>query len=149
MSRSSSSRERHERGLAEPSVALAAVLALSLGVSAYALVLDGVATGGSGPAAAPVLERVHGTVTVGGVVDPGRVSTLETNTLADGGSVNVTLSVAGRQWTAGPTPPAPRTDGTDPGVATSTDRATAARRVGVALAPGRVRPGELCVRVWR
>lgn len=134
MSRSSSSRERRERGLAEPTVALAAVIALSFGLSAYALVLDGVAVGGE-PAASPTLERVHERVTAGGVADPERVSALDTDALGDGPTVNVTLSVAGREWSAGTTPPA--------------DRTTATRRVGVALAPGRVRPGRLRVRVWR
>ncbi|MFC7098453.1 DUF7285 family protein [Halobaculum marinum] len=142
MSRSSSSRER---GLAEPSAALAAVLAVSVGLSAYALVLDGAATGG-GPAAEPLLERVHDRTTVGGVADPDRFVTVGGGALTGEAHANATLAVAGRRWSVGATPP-DRADGGGPTGAV--DRAVAARRVGVALGPGRVRPGELRVVVWR
>ncbi|SHH51506.1 DUF7285 family protein [Halobaculum gomorrense] len=137
MSRSSSSRDR---AFAEPTVALAAVLALSLGVAAYAIVLDGVGGSRSTPSARPALERVHEAVTVGGVADPGRLgggaATAGTNR-----RMNVTLAVAGRRWSAG--------DATPESVADGDGRATATRRVGVALAPGRIRPGRLRVTVWR
>ncbi|WP_348611056.1 DUF7285 family protein [Halobaculum rarum] len=135
MSRSSSSRER---GFAEPTVALAAVLALSLGVAAYTVVLGGV--GERQPTAEPTLERVHDAITVGGVADPGRLDRVRSVTVRTDGHANVTLRVAGRHWRVGPAPPEPPE--------TVSNRATATRRVGVALAPGRVRPGRLRVTVW-
>jgi hypothetical protein len=137
MSRSSSSRDR---AFAEPTVALAAVLALSLGVAAYANVLDGVGESTSVPTARPALERAHDAVTVGGVADPRRLDGAAAAAGVDR-RANVTLAVAGRHWSAGDATPEPR--------AGDIDRATATRRLGVALAPGRVRPGQLRVTVWR
>jgi len=136
MSRSSSSRER---GFAEPTVALAAVLALSLGVAAYTVVLDGAVD--RQPTAEPTLERVHDAITVGGVADPGRIDRVRSVTDRTAGHVNATLTVAGRRWRVGTAVPGPS--------GTVSNRATATRRVGVALAPGRVRPGRLRVTVWR
>ncbi|WP_435064103.1 DUF7285 family protein [Halobaculum sp. EA56] len=133
MSRSSSSRER---GQAEPTVALAAVLALSFGLAAYAAVLGGV-DAVTGPSAGPTLERVHEGVTVGGVADPDRLADATERAGADALEMNATLTAAGRRWSAGESPPTGGAGG------------TASRATGVALAPGRVRPGTLSVTVWR
>lgn len=135
MSRSSCTAERAQ---ADPLVALAAVLALSLGLSAYLVVLDGVDSPAS-PTAGPTLERVRDAVTVGGVADPDRLIDAGRAARADERGVTVTLTAAGREWSAGDTPPS-----TDP---VAVGEATA--RLGVALAPGRVRPGTLRVMVWR
>lgn len=136
MSRSSSSRDR---AFAEPTVALAAVLALSLGVAAYTVVLSGVDD--RGPTAEQTLERVHDAITVGGVADAGRLDRVRPVIGRTDGNASVTLTVAGRRWRVGDTAPQP----SDP----VSVRATATRRVGVALDPGRVRPGRLRVTVWR
>jgi len=136
MSRSSSS---CDRGFAEPTVALAAVLALSLGVGAYAVVLTGVDD--RRPTAEPTLERVHDAITVGGVADAGRLDRVRSVIARTDGNASVVLTAAGRRWRVGGT--APRSS--DP-VSVQT---TATRRVGVELDPGRVRPGRLRVTVWR
>lgn len=157
MSRSSSSRDRpsprpasggvpcerpRERGQAEPTVALAAVLALSLGLSAYAVVLDGVRTDGAGAVGAPdasaTLERIADAVAVGGVAAPARLAEATGDARTDAAGVNVTLDAAGRRWSVG---------GRLPGPESTTIRAS--RRLAVELAPGRVRPGSLTVRAWR
>ncbi|QZP37614.1 DUF7285 family protein [Halobaculum magnesiiphilum] len=136
MSRSSSSRER---AFAEPTVALAAVLALSFGIAAYTVVLGGV--GDRRPTAEPTLERVHDEITVGGVADPERFDRAGAVIARTDTRANATLRVAGRRWRVGPAVPERAT--------AAANRATASRRVGVALAPGRVRPGRLRVTVWR
>lgn len=137
MSRSSSSRNR-SRGQTEPLVALAAVLAVSLGLSAYVVVLDGVADP-SGPDAGPTLDRVHDRVTVGGVADPDRLADAVRGSRSDGSHVNATLTAADERWSAGGRP----------SDSSTADLDIAQRRLGVALSPGRVRPGTLRVRVWR
>ena len=137
MSRSSSSRERR-RAPTEPLVALAAVLAISLGLSAFAVVLGGVGDP-SAPAAGPALELVRDRVSVGGVADPDRLAGAVAETATPERHVNATLAAGGERWTAGEPSPA------SPSIAVD----TAERRMGVALGPGRVRPGELRVSVWR
>ncbi|QZX99727.1 DUF7285 family protein [Halobaculum rubrum] len=136
MSRSFWSRER---AFAEPTVALAAVLALSLGVAAYTVVLGGVDE--REPTAEPTLERVHDAISVGGVADPGRLDRVRSVIAGTDGNASVTLTVAGRHWRAG--------DAVPKSSAPASTRATATHRVGVALAPGRVRPGRLRVTVWQ
>jgi hypothetical protein len=86
--------------MAEPTVALAAVLALSFGLAAYAAVLGGVETVAS-LSAGPTLERIHEAVTVGGVADPERLAGATRRADSGGGGVNATLTAAGRRWTAG------------------------------------------------
>lgn len=114
---------------------LVAVLAVCLGLSLYAGVLDAAFPGGtdSTPARAAA-DRAADLARVGGVVRPGRLH----RTLAaapSGHRFNVTLRAADRGWSAGPATP---------------DRATTAtRRVSVRLVPGRVRPGRLRVALWR
>ncbi|UIP01161.1 hypothetical protein Hbl1158_07385 [Halobaculum sp. CBA1158] len=142
MSRSSCSRER---ALAEPTAALASVLAISLGIAAYATVLGGVGASGS-PAADPALERAADAVTVGGVADPDRLPgalAAAAGVESDDAGVTVSLSAGGRNWSAGSPPATLERDGAAEPVTSAT------RRLGVALGPGRVRPGRLRVRVWR
>lgn len=135
MSHSSSS---SDRGAVEATVALAAVLAFSLGLSAYTTVLvDG---GGSSLTAEPTLERVSDAVTVAGVADPARLAEA-TEAAASGPTLaNATLTAGGQRWQAGPAVPA---------TASQSESALAVRRIGVELRPGRVRPGRLRVVVWR
>lgn len=124
---------RTERGQAEPLVALAALAVLCLGISLYAVVLDGVTDPVDRDLAGPTLSRVTDRVVTAGVAHPAAV-TDSTTAGPVGHAVNVSLTAAEERWTAGPAPPA-RAD-------------TGSRSVGVRLAPGRVRPGELRVTVW-
>lgn len=121
------------RGQVDPLPALVAVAAITLGLSTYAGVLDDALPETRGPDAEVALDAVYDAAARNGIVRPARfdASSLSTPT---GRRVNATLDVGERRWTFGPRPP----DGT----------ARADRRVPVALAPGRVTPGELEVVVW-
>jgi hypothetical protein len=125
---------RTNRGLVEPLAALAALFAVCVGLSTYAVVLAGVDTPTNRDVAGPALATVHDDVTVRGVVDPERLGRA-----VDGGPtghrLHVSVRTDGQQWTVGP--PAPRHG----------DRAS--RRVSVRLGPGRVRAGRLRVVVWQ
>lgn len=79
-------------------------------------------------------DRAVDLASVAGSVRPERLGRTR-GAAPSGGHANVTLAAAGRRWQVGP--PAPRN-------ATSTTR-----RVSVRVAPGRIRPGQLRVRVWR
>lgn len=115
--------------------ALIAVLAVCLGLSLYAGVLDAALPESTAPTPArTAADRVADVARVGGVVRPGRLDRAA-EAAPVGRRLNATLRAASRTWTAGPPVP---------------DRATAAtRRVSVRVAPGRVRPGRLRVAVWR
>jgi|APHM01.1.fsa_nt_gi hypothetical protein len=122
-----------------PVVGLVAAATVVAAVSGYALVVADTDTPGSDrdeTVAATTLSRVHTVITSGGVAVPARLANA-TGTTPSEYSLRVTLSAAGRRWRAGSRPP--------PG----TDTTTADRRVGVAVAPGRIRPGRLRVEVWR
>ncbi|MFB6242475.1 MAG: hypothetical protein ABEH80_00125 [Halobaculum sp.] len=86
--------------------------------------------------AATTLARVHDVVTSGGVAVPARLATA-TEERPHGYRLSVTLTAGRRTWHAGATPPA--------GAVT----APATREVGVAVGPGRIRPGRLRVEVWQ
>lgn len=125
---------RANRGLVEPLAALAALFAVCVGLSTYAVVLAGVDAPTDRDIAGPALATVHDDVTVRGVVDPARLGSALDNT-PTGYRLHVSVRTDERQWAVGP--PAPSRG----------DRAS--RRVSVRLGPGRVRAGRLQVVVWR
>jgi hypothetical protein len=130
----------NSRGLVEPFAALAALFAVCVGLSMYAVVLaDAGAVGESErDVAAPTLTAVHDAVTVGGIVLPARLD----RALAErptGLRLAVVLRTADRRWTVGPPLPA----ATD-----RTSQAQAQRPVSVRLGPGRLDVGRLRVVVW-
>ena len=121
------------RGQAEPTVTLAAVLAIVLGVTAYAVVLGDAVPSRDRDLAEPTLVRAYDRLTPGGVADPSRLD-LTRDEAPAGYGVNLTLAAAERRWAVGPIAP-PSADG-------------ASRSVGVRLRPGTVRPATLAVEVW-
>lgn len=135
MSRSSTREGERCRSQAEPTVALAAVFAVAVGVSLYATVLADATPETDREVAEPTLERVHERLTRGGVTAPDRIDAAAAAG-PPGYDLNVTLEAAGREWYVGPTM------GTDRGEA-----GAASRRVSVRVAPGVVRSGRLGVRV--
>lgn len=123
------------RGQVEPLAALAAVLAVSAGLVIYADTLEDAATPAPERATPEVvLDGVERALSETGVVDPARLEAAMT-ALPAGWQGNLTLRAGGREWSRGPTPPS------------AADGATA--RVGVRVAPTKVRPGQLRVVVWR
>lgn len=132
---------RPSRGQNSPVVGLVAAVVVTAAVGSYALV---VADGGVSDRerdrretlAATTLSRVHAVVTSGGVAVPDRLVTARTER-PPGYRLHATLSAAGRTWRVGSPPPA------------DAETATRSRRVGVALTPGRIRPGRLRVEVWK
>ena len=127
------SRWSTRRAQTEPIAALVAVLAVGVGLTAYAGVLGTALDPLDRNVAEPTLGRVHHEVTADGVVRP---ALLDEGVSAgpDGYRVNATVTVDERRWTAGPIVPL------------NADRAD--RPAGVALEPGVVRPGRLRVAVW-
>lgn len=130
------------RGQVFPSVALAAVLAATVGFTLYAGVAadfrdttdarDERAAGRR--LAAQAADRVADSARLDGAVRPSRLAAAVEDGPA-GYRVNATLRTRTGRWAAGPAP---------------LSRTTAAeRRVAVHLGPGRVRPAVLRVRVWR
>lgn len=115
--------------------ALVAVLAVCLGLSLYAGVLDAALPDATGSSPArTAADRVADLARVGGVVRPGRLDR-GLSAAPVGHRLNATLRAADRTWHVGPPVPSRAT--------------TATRRVSVRVAPGRVRPGQLRVAVWR
>lgn len=122
-----------DRGQTEPIAALAAVLAVVVGLALFAGVAADVPAGPERSVAEPALERAAASVLADGVVDPG--ADLDLDALApEGYRANVTVAWSGGRRSIGP--PAPP----------SADRAS--RPVTVAVAPGDLRPGRLVVEVW-
>jgi hypothetical protein len=130
-------RRSSDRGQTEPFAAVAAVLAVSVGMTVYAGVLDD-----SVPAppdrriATETLDAVERAAETAGIVDPAAV---EGSVGPDGWRVNLTLRAGGHRWCIGPEPPTGDSD--------SLTRST--RPVSVRLEPGRVRPGNLEAVVWQ
>jgi len=123
-----------DRAAVEPLAALAAVLAVGIGLSLYAGALSDAAPGPSDDRVAETtLHRIHAELADYGVVTPSAVEGVP-DAGPGGYAVNVTLSTDGRTWRAGPEPPA------------SAARAT--RRVPVRERPWRVTAGRLTVVVW-
>lgn len=133
MSRSSASEALLRRGQVEPTAAIVATVAVCLGLSLYAVALDGATPAEERDLAEPTLRRVHDALARGGVVSPNR-SERALAVGPPGRELNLTIEAADERWTAGPPTP------------TGADRA--ARRASVMVAPGRVRAGTLRVEVW-
>jgi len=128
------SRSPARRGQVEPLAAIAAVFAVGVGLAVYAGALDDHLPG-SEPRdpAQSTLERVERAAERAGIVDPHRLPGA-TDMAPAGYRVNATLRADGRRWHAGPAAP--------PSAGTATTRTS------VRLAPGRIQPGRLTVRVW-
>lgn len=124
------------RGQVEPIAALVCLLAVCAAVSTYATALAGSGYETDRDVAEPTLDRVVDRLAAGGVAVPERTARAQ-RAGPTGYRLNVTVAAAGERWHAGPTPPDRQGD---------TD--TAARPIGVRLAPGRVRPGRVRVEVW-
>ena len=126
------------RGQVEPTVALAAVFAVCVGLSLYAGVVGDVVSDvrspGSDGIARQSADAVGDAARSSGAVVPEKLAgALDAG--PSGHRLNATLRAADRRWTAGPTPPA---------------RATTARlRVAARVAPADVAPATLRVEVWR
>lgn len=122
------------RGQVEPLPALAAVLVVGLALTLYADALAAVqpAPADQGGAEA-ALQAAHDTVSDDGAARPRRVSGA-VDAAPPGSTANVSLTVAGHRWTAGPSPPE--------------HAATAHRRTAVRIDRWAVRPGRLTVVVW-
>jgi len=130
------SRLSGRRGQVEPLAAIVAVVAVGAGLTVYAGALDGHLPGtGQQNVAGPALDRLVDTATDSGSVDPRELGAARTDAVPDGYRLNATLTTGEQQWEIGPNAPA------------SAQAAT--EQVSVRLAPGRVRPGRLTVRVWR
>lgn len=132
------------RAQTEPTVALVALFAVSVGVSLYAGILTDVSAtvGTDRGVATPTLERIHDAASTAGIVSPSALDDAR-NVGPNGYDLNVTLRSAGQTWRVGSIPPAVvgtfgSADGAD----------SAGRSVSVRIAPGRVRPGRLRVVVW-
>ena len=121
------------RGQVEPFAALAAVFALCLGLSTYAIVLSDTQQTTDRDVAGPTLVSVHDALSVRGIVHPSNLSRARLHAPTNG-HLNATLSINTRRWSVGPLPPP------------TADRA--ARHVSVRLGPGRIRAGRLSVVVW-
>ncbi|WP_136715811.1 DUF7285 family protein [Halorientalis salina] len=130
------SRWSGRRGQVEPLAAIVAVFAVGAGLTVYAGVLDGTLPGQDRQrVAGPTLDHLESSMGESGIVEPGALSDARTATAPNGYHLNATLETTDNRWHAGPAPP---------------QRAQqASERVSVRIAPGRVRPGRLTVRVWR
>lgn len=127
------SRWSGRRGQAEPLAALAALLAVCLGVSLYAGVAVDAVQPEERSTAEPALERAAAEVVEGGAVDPRHLSE-GAEAAPEGHQLRITVRTAEESWQIGPTAPE--------------NAAVAKRPVGVRVAPGTVRPGTLVVEVW-
>jgi hypothetical protein len=125
-----------DRGGVEPFAALAAVLAISAGITIYAH-----SVGQALPKQADddrrtpriALERAYDRVQQTGIVHPSRLPSA-TDALPVHLRANVTLRTEGHSWSVGPTPPG---------------SVRAARRsVGVRTGSGQIKPGTLTVKLW-
>lgn len=124
-----------DRAQVEPLAALAAVLAVGVGLSLYVGVLDATlpALMSSRRMAVVAADRLLAESTAFGSVRP-PIEDPVAAARPTGHRLNATLRADGTAWTGGPT----RRPSAD----------CVARRVSVQVAPGRVRPGRLEVCTW-
>lgn len=121
-------------GQIEPFAALAAVAVVALALGVYAGVFaESVPKPVDRNVAEPTVDRVERALTVGGVVRPTRMATVD-ESRPEGYLLNVTLDSGENATAVGPAPPE------------TADRAS--RRVSVRGGPGNVSPGRLEVHVW-
>lgn len=121
-----------DRGYVEPVAALAAVFALGLGLTLYAVTFHETRSAPDRRVAETVLASLQQDAEVLGTLEPARLRRADPPA---NWSANVTLVTGESRWARGDVPP-PRAR-----------RATA--QVAVRRAPGRVVPGRLEVAVWR
>jgi hypothetical protein len=124
-------RSSADRGYVEPLAALAAVLALGVGLTLYAGTLAETSSDSERERATTMLDSVVGDAIVLGVLQPAELDI--PNTPA-GWSVNLTLDTRSGRWTHGD-PPSPTAD-------------HSSRRVSVRVEPGSIEPGQVRVAVW-
>lgn len=130
-----------DRAAVEPTAALVAVVVVGLALGLYAGAFADAASDNGRSDARAALDRVEGTVTVGGVVDPARMRRVE----APGTATAIELEAGGERWLA-----ASGSDAPGPPEVRSPDAvAVAERRVTVRVAPGRNVRGTLRAVVWR
>jgi hypothetical protein len=130
------SRSSARRAQIEPLAAIAAVFAVTAGLSIYAGMLDDVLPRSAATANPEgAIPAVEAALEANGVVDPSRLTGRLLRDGAAGETRNVSLVVDDRRWAVGPAAPV-------------TARA-ATERVSVRLGAGDVKPGRLTVRVWR
>ena len=92
------------RGQVEPLPALVALAVFAASLSVYAMTLHAVPLEGERTVDDATVTRVLETTRDGTVVNPNRLSAVETNP-ASGTTVSVVLRADGRIWRIGPTPP--------------------------------------------
>ena len=127
-------RPSSDSGQVEPLAALAAVFAVGAGLAVYGGVLEQVTPGE--PTRTVAEEVTDGLVRVDPIpaIRPASIDGLEAVT-PPGWQANLTIRTGSLTRRIGPSPPP--------------DAAEAIRLVSVVVAPTRVRPGRLRVRVWR
>jgi hypothetical protein len=124
-----------DRAQTEPLAALAAVLAVTAGLTIYAGTLDrAVSPASDRRIAETTLQRVTTTIESTGVTEPSRLTAAD-DAIPDGWHGNVTLRTDDRRWANGPRPPS--------------DSDSATRRLSVRVSPMEIRPGRLRVVVWQ
>lgn len=122
------------RGQVEPLAALAATVAVALGVGlAGAAAVDALPDGQDRRLAEPALDRGVEKLRAGAVAVPSQIDAVD-EAAPDGYHLNATLATETRRWSEGP--PAPE------------DADAADRAVPVKVGPGQVVPGRLHVEVW-
>lgn len=134
------SRSSARRAQVSPVAALVSLLAVCVGVSLYAGVIDTSvrSLGGPDPVAGTVADRTLDALAPTGVTTAARLAAFpspsDAAAVPDGYRANLTLVTGGERWQTGPpTPP---------------DAAHAVRSVGVRRRSGRVVPGRLRVVIW-
>lgn len=122
-----------ERAQTEPLAAIAALLAVGIGLALFAGASADAPSGPDRSVAEPALERAGDVLLRDGVVDPGGLP--DPASIAPAGhDARLTVLVDGRSYAVGPAPPA--------------GAGRASRPVTVRVGPGDQRPGRLVVEVW-
>ena len=130
-----------DRAAVEPLAALVAVLAVGAALGLYTVALDDATVDRERPSAETALDRAERTATVGGVVEPKRLSDIETFRYP----TTVTVTAGGRTWRidSGDDAPGPAAVGGDGRTAVTE------RPVTVRVGPGRNVRGTFRVVVRR